>query len=393
MNVLQITAHPTYPPQHGGAHRNHGMVESFPNYGSEVYRIVQGGDVRNYLTLDLSYEIEIKDNYTESCFLNPLYDLTSLPVIFGYPYVFIHYPFKLFSPKQLKSRIGWADVIIVEGPWQVPAVASQVEQTPVVYSSHNMETDRLKSVKEKRFGHYVHRLVVKREKEAVNVADLIVCTSEIDANKFRSEFDFDTRIEVLPNGTYQENISYRDTESDGTELRAELEIPSEAAIGVFVGSNAEANVDGIHELLKHWDSSLDRTHIVIVGQVCEDIKTSAENVTLTGFVEDLDPYFDMADACLNPITWGGGSNIKMFDYLASGVPTITTQFGARGLNIDHMNEAVISDITDFQQRICDSVENKLEFSQIGDRGRKYVEKNYTWDTISQRYHRILDELA
>lgn len=38
------------------------------------------------------------------------------------------------------------------------------------------------------------------------------------------------------------------------------------------------------------------------------------------------------DVALNPMTSGSGSNLKMLDYTASGVPVLTTPFGNRGLD-------------------------------------------------------------
>ncbi len=37
-----------------------------------------------------------------------------------------------------------------------------------------------------------------------------------------------------------------------------------------------------------------------------------------------------ADVGLNPVTTGGGSNVKLPAYLAAGLPVVTTAFGLRG---------------------------------------------------------------
>ena len=39
----------------------------------------------------------------------------------------------------------------------------------------------------------------------------------------------------------------------------------------------------------------------------------------------------LADAALNPMRWGSGTNLKMLDYALAGVPILSTRFGARGL--------------------------------------------------------------
>jgi hypothetical protein len=45
---------------------------------------------------------------------------------------------------------------------------------------------------------------------------------------------------------------------------------------------------------------------------------------------DLAPWLHAADAGLNPVTRGGGSNVKLATYLAAGLAAVSTPFGVRG---------------------------------------------------------------
>ncbi len=47
-------------------------------------------------------------------------------------------------------------------------------------------------------------------------------------------------------------------------------------------------------------------------------------------VPEVASYLAAADAGLNAITWGSGSNVKLFEYLAARLPVISTEFGVRG---------------------------------------------------------------
>jgi len=53
----------------------------------------------------------------------------------------------------------------------------------------------------------------------------------------------------------------------------------------------------------------------------------------TGRVPAVAPYFAAADAGLNPITRGSGANVKLFEYLATRLPVISTPFGVRGTDL------------------------------------------------------------
>src|SRR5262249_54841599 len=52
--------------------------------------------------------------------------------------------------------------------------------------------------------------------------------------------------------------------------------------------------------------------------------------TATGPVERVEPYFAAADAALNPLASGAGTNVKMGEFLAARLPILSTRFGARG---------------------------------------------------------------
>ena len=39
------------------------------------------------------------------------------------------------------------------------------------------------------------------------------------------------------------------------------------------------------------------------------------------------------DLAINPVTTGSGTNLKMLDYMAAGVPVLSTPHGARGLGL------------------------------------------------------------
>ena len=54
-----------------------------------------------------------------------------------------------------------------------------------------------------------------------------------------------------------------------------------------------------------------------------------------------------ADIAINPILRGSGTNLKMLEYLAAGLPIITTQEDDRGLDLEHLDSAIISEIDRF----------------------------------------------
>ena len=56
-------------------------------------------------------------------------------------------------------------------------------------------------------------------------------------------------------------------------------------------------------------------------------------LTATGKVDVIEPYFAAADAALNPMWSGAGTNVKMCEFIALRLPVATTALGARGFRV------------------------------------------------------------
>jgi len=385
VNVFQITPTNVYPPSDGGQHRSHGLVTSFPTHGDVVYRYCQGGHLENYFRGDLQQTIQIEDGYRELQHLHPLFDLTRLPELFGLPNVFLGASLRLLKPAVFQRRIDWADVILVELPWQVPAVTSLSDSTPVVYSSHNVEQERFESTSNGFIGDRFTSRVSTIERTALEQAAAVVCTSERDISEYRRRYDVQTNYIVSPNGVGRETVwSEEPRESASRTVRREHDISTDM-IGLFVGTDYGPNREAAHELVRIATEAAERgldMHFLIVGSVGESITTQRDNVTCTGFVSDLDPYFAAADIGLNPIESGSGTNIKLLEYLAKRLPVVTTDFGRRGFQITHEQEALVVPVTAFTDSIARLVSERTLRERLAANGHEYVRETHLWERIS-----------
>ena len=68
---------------------------------------------------------------------------------------------------------------------------------------------------------------------------------------------------------------------------------------------------------------------VIVAGECAP-RGRAGRLLAVGRVERLQPLLAAADVAVNPVDSGSGSNVKLAEYLASGIPVVTTAIGLRG---------------------------------------------------------------
>jgi len=389
LTVLQVTSTHVYPPATGGQHRNHGIVSAYPDHGDDLTRFAQGAPTRDLLPLGVDETRRIRDGYVERRSCDPLAMASKLPMLAGYPNVFQNAALSLRTPRWVRRAAAEADLVQVEGPWQLPAVAEHVpESTPLVFSSHNVETEVFEANVDSRVGGWLLNRLHQLERRSLELADVVVCTSARDERQFDRRFGVDGPTLVAPNGT--EATGLRDASGDsaaGQALRERYGIAPSTPLALFVGTGHRPNVDAVGSLLAQFaeDSRLADTHLLVVGTVCERVEApSTDRVTLAGFVDDIEPCFDAADVALNTVTTGSGSNIKLLEYLGRGLPTLATPFGTRGFEFTDGEQLRVAAAEDVPAAVADLFGAPAERRRLGKRGLAAVRERYTWERISDR---------
>ena len=118
-----------------------------------------------------------------------------------------------------------------------------------------------------------------------------------------------------------------------------------------------------------------------------------KNVILLNQISDAEKLqlYELADIALNPMMSGSGTNIKMLDYMAAGLPIISTPVGARGLNLENYSDAIICNISEFPLQIKKILKDKELYTRISCNGRKLVKEKYDWKKIVDDMEKILEE--
>jgi len=111
------------------------------------------------------------------------------------------------------------------------------------------------------------------------------------------------------------------------------------------------NADGVRWFLASCMPDLARrmpgARVRIIGrgapQDLLDLASRFPQVTVEGYVEDLDSELASAAALLAPMRFGSGIKIKIVDALARGLPVITTRVGAHGIGLGAEHGLVVED--------------------------------------------------
>ena len=109
-----------------------------------------------------------------------------------------------------------------------------------------------------------------------------------------------------------------------------------------------------------------------------------DRIRVTGFVDDVRPYFEKATAYVCPIKDGGGTRLKILDALAMGIPVIGTSFACSGLGLKGGKHVLLADTPeDFAHRIKQILTDEPLRRSLAEAGREIVEQQYSWTVIGK----------
>jgi glycosyltransferase involved in cell wall biosynthesis len=118
------------------------------------------------------------------------------------------------------------------------------------------------------------------------------------------------------------------------------------------------------------------------------------NVTFEGYVTDIVAEVGRAAVAIAPLRIGGGTRLKIVEAMALARPVVATSIGAEGIEVQHGRDLLIADAPrDFADAVLRMLTRPAEAAQLGLRGRRLVERAYSWDTSAARLERLLEELV
>ena len=106
---------------------------------------------------------------------------------------------------------------------------------------------------------------------------------------------------------------------------------------LFYGAmNRKENYSSVVWFIENVMDKLDKSYqLIIAGSnpPTELMKYESDRIVITGFVEDITPYFESCLCLVSPLLLGAGIKIKILEALSAGLPVITNAIGAEGINL------------------------------------------------------------
>lgn len=285
--------------------------------------------------------IKIKNMRLGSYFLslNPFYQLTLFRVL------------KKYKPS----------IVLISQPWGSFFTWVAVRKifnynSKLVHDSHNVEGKYAKIIMKDKSIPKVIKLfyaftITWIERMALSYSDLTLAISQDNKNVFVNEYRVPPeKIRALP------PIVNMKTTSNKNKLRK----PKGQIWAVFHGiyrtvQNREA-IDLILNKIAPQCSKYKILKFIIFGKGVP--KMSKGNVITLGFVDDVHSTLRGCDIAVVPLISGEGVKLKMLDYMAAGLPIVTTKKGAEGLELANGKHAIIVD--DINEEFIRAIEYLIE---------------------------------
>jgi sugar transferase (PEP-CTERM/EpsH1 system associated) len=197
----------------------------------------------------------------------------------------------------------------------------------------------------------------------------------------------DLDISVIPNGV---DITQYDLLPMATSQKL-----------IFIGKmNYAPNIDAVHffcrEIFPSVKEEIRDVELMIVGGAPVDSveSFSSNDITVTGFVESVVPYYQQSEVCIVPLRAGSGTRLKILEAMALGRPVISTGLGCEGLGLTHGENIMIADTpADFAESVVRVMSDRELWKRLVQNGRRHVEAHYDWRVIGDNLLRVYNELT
>ena len=184
-----------------------------------------------------------------------------------------------------------------------------------------------------------------------------------------------------------------------SEYFAPSDEPYESDLLTFVGRmdyypNQECMFDFCSNVLPKLQARRPSLQLAIVGaDPTPAVRRLAElpGVVVTGSVPDVRPYLRRSALMVAPLNIARGTQNKILEAMAMGVPVVTSRIAAGGVDAsspEHLlATATVQETTEAVLRI---IENPAERQRLAAAGRARILSHHAWDKSMQRLDAIID---
>src|SRR6266853_704268 len=303
---------------------------------------------------------------------------------------------------------GRFDAVQIEGVLlseYLRVIQAAPNRPALLVDCHNIDSDVMWQYSESTSS-WPKRLVARRTAKLIEKAEAeLLFLQRIGAHTVASERERkkllarcpSAKVYVIPNGV---DASY----FSPAEIAAVRQSAAQSASGhslLFVGSmDYHPNIEAVTWFSRTVWPEIARFHpdlqFTIVGRdAAPEVRALAsDRIQVTGTVTDIRPFYASAVAVVVPLRSGSGTRLKILEAMAAGVPVVSTQLGAEGIEAEDDIHLLLADngpeIAAAVHRVVSSDETRFRLSQAA---RAFVCSGYDWPMIGKQLYAIHADLV
>jgi sugar transferase (PEP-CTERM/EpsH1 system associated) len=305
------------------------------------------------------------------------------------------YPFSVakdYSPalaRRIRQALGSSEYDVLVCDYLHASINLRgINSVPKVLFQHNVEAEIFRryylqqsNLLARLFWLYQWKKMQRYEARVSRSIDRCVAVSKTDQLTFQRDYGL-TNVSAIDTGV---DLSYFSA-AKAKKLPHRL---------VFTGSmdwlpNEDAMSWFTREILPKVRQTIPEVSLAIVGRrpgsKIKKLGESDPGILVTGRVEDVRPYLAEGSLFVVPIRIGGGTRIKIFEAMASGIPVVSTTVGAEGLPVQHQHHLLLADSPeDFAQAVITLLRNTGLAAQIAGQAETFVKQNNDWKIVGQQF--------
>lgn len=246
--------------------------------------------------------------------------------------------------------------------------------------------EQQKNIAKWMFENIEQKRVLKYEQIMKNYDLSLVCSAE-DLAYLKTTHSI-SNIKLLPNGVDLD--TFKGGDHDYAHNHTLL----------FTGNMDYApNVDAVgyfaEDILPLIRKECPQVQFVIAGQrpVKKVQDLANDHIQVTGFVKDLAAVYNSASVVVAPLRFGAGTQNKVLEAMAMGVPVVCSNIGFKGLGIQSGQGAFMqTDATEFANSVIALLRSEELRRCAGTKGAEVIRNNFSWDSITQLLEQYFAEL-
>ena len=163
----------------------------------------------------------------------------------------------------------------------------------------------------------------------------------------------------------------------------------------FIGNlSVEANLASLTHIVKNiLPHTPKEARLEVVGHVPFAVRetfSGEPRLHFLGEIGELAPVLHRWRLMLSPIAFGSGIKTKVLTAMAAGLPVVTNDLGAEGINAKNGEEIIVENDVAAEIAATNALlENEAHAREIGAAAHLFVKKHFDWKTVAPNFLKLL----